>query len=395
MKLRVPCYYNEFQCTAGECSDNCCIGGWEIDIDEEAYEYYQHMQGDIGEKLRSNIVENEAGDYCFKLVDGRCPMLTEQGLCTVHKELGEKYLGVVCNQFPRYSEYYGTIKESGIGMACEEAARIMLSKNRVFEMNEQPLDEEYEVDSEYDGNYAAKIFAVREAVFQILRKEGLSIHEKLIVILSLGSEIQECINDGEYDKIKNIALSYTKEYGSDLLEKTRAMYDNGEFDDISLQSSIREILIPYEEMEVLNTSWEVMIKDVISSLYEQMDNEEYGILSEEFSSDISEREYEYRQILEYFVFRYFAKSIYDYDVLGKCQMLITNFFVIRQMDMLRWLDNHKNYTFDDRMDIIHTFSRQVEYSEDNIESLYEDYIFDDIFKPNSLKTILWLDSENI
>ena len=31
-------------------------------------------------------------------------------------------------------------------------------------------------------------------------------------------------------------------------------------------------------------------------------------------------------ILEYLVFRYFAKSIYDYDFLGKCQMLVTNFF---------------------------------------------------------------------
>ena len=35
MKLRVPDYYDEFQCIADKCSDNCCIGGWEIDIDED------------------------------------------------------------------------------------------------------------------------------------------------------------------------------------------------------------------------------------------------------------------------------------------------------------------------------------------------------------------------
>ncbi len=179
------------------------------------------------------------------------------------------------------------------------------------------------------------------------------------------------------------------------MEDTREMYDNGEFSDISLQESIREILVPYEEMEVLNESWEIMLKDVISSLHEQMSREEYGILSEEFGTYIADREYEYRQLLEYFVYRYFAKAVYDYDVLGKCQMLVTNFFVIRQMDMLRWMDNHRSYTFADRMDIVHIFSRQVEYSEENIENLYEDYIFDDVFKPDILKAVLWLDSENI
>lgn len=393
MKLRVPDYYNEFQCIAGKCSDNCCMGGWEIDIDEDTYEYYQQMTGEIGEKLRNSITENEEGDHCFRLIDGRCPMLTQDGLCVVHKELGEKYLGVVCNQFPRYSEYYGTIKESGIGMACEEAARIMLCENRKLTLNVNPLKEEYEPDSEYDSEYATRIFNVREAVFHILSKEGLSIYEKLIVILSLGNEVQEAVNDGEYDKIKDIVNLYMKECGVELLEDTRGMYDNGEFDNISLQDSIRQILVPYEEMEVLNDTWEAMLKDIIYSLFEQMNKEEYSILSEEFSAYISDREYEYRQILEYYVFRYFAKSIYDYDVLGKCQMLVTNFFMIKQMDMLRWLDNHRNYTFDDRMDIVHIFSRQVEYSEENIENLYEDFIFDEVFNPESLKAILWLDSD--
>lgn len=43
MKLRVPDYYDEFQCIADKCSDNCCIGGWEIDIDEDTYERYQQI----------------------------------------------------------------------------------------------------------------------------------------------------------------------------------------------------------------------------------------------------------------------------------------------------------------------------------------------------------------
>ena len=59
----------------------------------------------------------------------------------------------------------------------------------------------------------------------------------------MGNEVQKIINDGEYDKIKDITAVYTKEYGVDLLEDTRSMFDNGEFDNISLHDSIRQILV--------------------------------------------------------------------------------------------------------------------------------------------------------
>ena len=34
MILRVPEYYNEFECIADKCTDSCCRG-WEVDVDEE------------------------------------------------------------------------------------------------------------------------------------------------------------------------------------------------------------------------------------------------------------------------------------------------------------------------------------------------------------------------
>ena len=36
------------------------------------------------------------------------------------------------------------------------------------------------------------------------------------------------------------------------------------------------------------------------------------------------------------------------------------------------------------MDIIHIFSREIEYSEDNISDLYDSFIFDDVFSCKSL-----------
>lgn len=51
MIVRVPDYFSEFSCIAGECKDSCCLG-WEIDIDEDSYEYYQTLPGEVGERLR-------------------------------------------------------------------------------------------------------------------------------------------------------------------------------------------------------------------------------------------------------------------------------------------------------------------------------------------------------
>ena len=43
MILRVPSYYKTFQCIADKCEHSCCIG-WEIDIDEDSYDYYMGIE---------------------------------------------------------------------------------------------------------------------------------------------------------------------------------------------------------------------------------------------------------------------------------------------------------------------------------------------------------------
>lgn len=120
IKLRTPGYYKNFHCISSECKDNCCVGGWQIDIDEETAEYYSTVNGDFGKKLRDNI---DYDNLCFKLKDGKCPFLDNNNLCGIYKELGEEHIGIVCDQFPRFTEYFGNVKERGIGLACEEAAK--------------------------------------------------------------------------------------------------------------------------------------------------------------------------------------------------------------------------------------------------------------------------------
>ena len=48
MELHVPHYYDKFVCIADKCIDNCCFGGWEINIDEDTVHYYQSLNSPFG-----------------------------------------------------------------------------------------------------------------------------------------------------------------------------------------------------------------------------------------------------------------------------------------------------------------------------------------------------------
>lgn len=395
MRLRVPFYYNDFHCITDRCNDNCCVGGWEIDIDEETYDYYQSLSGELGETIRNSIVTSKDGEHMFKLNNGHCPLLLDSGLCKVHAELGEEHLGVVCSQFPRYSEYFGEYKESGIGLACEEAARIVLSANEKFSLVESELDEEVVEDSEFDKEYADIIFAARDIIFKILEKKELLIHERLACILELSDKMQDLINEDDYEGLNALISSYDQSDVETTLMSINREYEDGRFDSLSETEGIRSIIYAYEDMEVLNEEWERDIKDVVFKFHEALTIEEYYTYNSRFFALIQERMDEYKNLLQYFVFRYFAKAIYDHDVLSKAKMLVTNFFVIKEMDMAKWIDKGWNFTHEDQLDVIHVFSRQVEYSEENMEVLYEAFIFDEIFEKDNLMGLLWIDSVSI
>ena len=380
MIKRVPHYYDEFTCIASECKDNCCIGGWEIDIDDETANYYLNLSGEFGDRLRKAIGRTD--EYCFKLKDGKCPFLDNHNLCEIYKELGEDKMGVVCTQFPRYTEYFGNIKEMGIGLACEEAERIILTDKKPFLLVSIDIDEEEIEDEEFDSGLSEYLFELRDIIFNMLDNENINLYQKMIYLIAIGHDIQTLINLNDFVKIGH----YINDLKTKWLSSVKTKYDNiatGYSGDVS------NIIMAYNELEILNEQWPETINDIFEILYdEDTSKEQYNKVLKEYWTVIRDRDYEYCNMLKYFIFRYFMKAAYDHDVFGKVQLAVTNFFVIRDMDIVRWLKNDKMFDLQDRIDTVHIFSREVEYSEDNLEVLAEEFIFDDIFKAENLIALL-------
>ncbi len=133
MKIYVPNYYTDFACKASKCKHNCCIG-WEIDIDKETYNQYELLGGALGEKIK-NSIEYTDNTFSFRL-DGqnRCPHLDNKNLCTIISELGENALCQICKDHPRFKNYFTDRVEIGLGLCCEEAARIILTCEESFSL---------------------------------------------------------------------------------------------------------------------------------------------------------------------------------------------------------------------------------------------------------------------
>ncbi len=142
MYTRVPIYYPSFHCIASACRHTCCAG-WEIGVDSAAAARYLACRGPLGEELRERMAEDGEGGWVFRLrEDGRCPFLDDRGLCRVILEMGEEALCEICADHPRWRTFFSSFEEMGLGMACEEAARIILSEERRAVM--VPLGEEEE-----------------------------------------------------------------------------------------------------------------------------------------------------------------------------------------------------------------------------------------------------------
>ena len=176
--MRVPSYYLEFKCIADQCRHSCCVG-WEIDVDERTLARYHALSGEMGERIAASIEETEDGAH-FRLGEGeRCPHLTERGLCRIISTLGEGYLCDICREHPRFYHEIGGVWECGLGLACEEAARLVLNTENYDEFVEiEDGDEAFTPETGGDFN----AFAYRAALYAVLRKKDLPIGMRLAEI---------------------------------------------------------------------------------------------------------------------------------------------------------------------------------------------------------------------
>ena len=166
MKLYQPTCWKPFQCTASQCGDNCCIG-WEIDIDPNSYARYQAVSGAFGDTLRANIQSGETP--CFKMIGERCAMLDGENLCQIYRRWGKEGLCQICRDHPLFTDTFGTRRETGLGLCCEEAARLLFTDRKPLTLYAADTSEP-ECPEEVETILVERMTAVRDRLFALLEK---------------------------------------------------------------------------------------------------------------------------------------------------------------------------------------------------------------------------------
>lgn len=363
MKLRIPSYYREFVCIADRCKDSCCIG-WGIDIDEDTFSYYQGIEGAFGDRLRKHMVTEEGNSFQLR-ENGWCPFLNKQKLCEICIELGEEALSEVCTEYPRFTLEYGKVREKCLCLSCEEVGRILFSKKEktTFEEVELPGEEGFLRESndleEEEAFWEENLEGARDLAIEILQNREKEIVERIVDYLSFCGKVQKKITEESLWKER-------VDFAADMPEHAEMEVTVGLFS----YDSFLERLELLEELEVLNEEW-ITEKEQLHTFYQR---ETYEALHLEFLQQEKEWEYEQEQLLVYLTYRYFMKSVYDYNFLAKAKFVVFSYLVILDLDVRRWKENGM-YTREDRIDTARIYAKEVEHSEENLEQLEEAFEF--------------------
>lgn len=371
MLLRVPSFYHQFQCIADKCTDTCCVG-WEIDIDPISLDKYRKLcrngkETDLRKQFLQKLLDN-IEDGHFKLLPGdRCPFLKENGLCEMVCKLGcngtdldasgESVLCDICREHPRFVEVYGDVMEKGLGLCCEEAARLLLTNteqdNSILTFIESEVNDEPDEMPEGAEEARDAIFQERETIFGILNNSSIPLNQRLIEILDFALAMSDCDNS----EISNDSESLSEQ----------AIY----------QTWI-EIL---GEGESYGPAWD--------AAYERMIRKGWQQPQPLFTDEDGAR------IIAYMIFRYYAKSLFDGDSLTKVQFAIYFWIILKQFGETLGRINPNGSVIESptepqavKINAIKLLSKQTEYSEEIMEILANNFFENPAFRVEQFRRIL-------
>ncbi|MGN1161286.1 MAG: flagellin lysine-N-methylase [Candidatus Fimenecus sp.] len=312
MEILAPDYYEKFKCIAGECRHSCCIG-WEIDIDSETAVKYKDIHGDFGDKLNKSIIYENDGTVHFRLgKDERCPLLNSDGLCDIILELGESALCQVCNDHPRFRNFYSHRTEIGLGLCCESAAKLILGQR-----DKVKLIRLTDCDEKCSCNYEeTEFFKIREKVFALLQDRSKAVEDRVTAMLDM--------------------------FGAQMLLKS--------------PSEWAEV---FGRLEQLDGKWQECISKLALADIKILDSPLPDYLQIPFE-----------QLSVYFAYRHFALYFDGYDFSQIAMFIALSLNIIKWLCLLK-IGNKGSIVLDDMVNIARMYSAEIEYSDENIYDLPE------------------------
>lgn len=401
MEYIYPDYYKEFNCIADKCEATCCAQ-WIIVPDDKSLRKYKNFKGDFSARLQNSIdYENKE----IRRYKEACVFLNEDNLCDLYIEAGKDMLCKTCRRYPRHYEEFENIREVTLSVSCPEVARILLNKkDKVFFIShiQTSKEEEYE---DFDYILFTKLEETRELFYKILQNRNLSFSTRISYVLAMSHDlnnyglyewddlINKFSNEEFINKMAKKFINYKNTYINKYRNLSLDRYDkyvdyknnrinhsknrridiiNSKTKKICIDEIMKNLYINYiedlSEMEHLKQSWQVTLNKALITI-NSIDNiyDEY----KQFSEYMKDREYEYEQLIIYFLSTYYLGAVYSNRAYDMVRFSAANLLMIKILGFTKWFQNGRSFTKNEQIKLVYNYSREIEHSDNNLNKFEE------------------------
>lgn len=368
----IPDYYSQFHCIAEKCSDTCCAG-WEIVIDKNSLKKYRKWKGAFANRLHNEIDFQQAH---FLQYNKRCAFLNEDNLCDLYSEGGKESLCKTCRQYPRHVEEFEDVREISLSLSCPEAARIILTnKGKVSLISKEKTGEENF--GNFDNFLYSALEDTRERMMQIMQDRSCPINERLCYVLAMSHDIQRKINHRKLFDVETFLNYIISDHAKSKARQKFQLYQNKNKQKFEICSKMFKLLW---KMEFLQENWETTLSTCRDTLYEDYDG--YCKFNQYKLGEIVQE-----QLMVYFLYTYFCGAVYDENEYAKVKFGLVMILFIQEIS--KALCVTKNHLRDEQVIwVSYKISREIEHSEQNINTFEEMVTKDPLFSMDNLMICL-------
>lgn len=271
-KFLQPSYFDNFRCTGGDCSLNCCDYNWRIDVDRDTYIKYKKVKTKpLSTLLSKHIKKNNQSksDLTFATLQvdkinafleykwfnpekkedenyigifslSKCPFQTEDKLCILHRDLGYDFLSNTCKVFPRVCNKYLNNYEMGLSSGCEEVSKLLFNEKEgiKFEFVEKENPVKNTSNNQFKKTEHLMLFdTIRAMCIGILQTNSYSIENRMILLTAFMYQISDF-----YEKFDEKAIySYIETFSNNLSEYEKLFEIDKCRHDVFLNLFIKEL----------------------------------------------------------------------------------------------------------------------------------------------------------
>ena len=236
-------------------------------------------------------------------------------------------------------------------------------------------------ESEEELLLAEQVRWARDEAIRILQNRKVPVEERICAYLAFAEEVQKRLNEDAATDLHKIDVEPYFQYSTKVDKETE---EKG-------MTSFLQRMKTFTQLESISGEWEEMLRLLQKRYIDPAGGAgRYRQEREAFDRELKRqnREFEKEHLMVYYSFLCLARCVDDYDFLGKAKLAVVSFLMIRDMDTA-WYGEHGGiYTKEDRVKTARIYAKEVEHSQNNLEFLADEFIFEEAYTPENLRASL-------